>query len=309
MNKLILALSTVTLMLAAACASSDRNPETPASPEPAAAAPTASKSAPPPQIKSEPAPITEVAPSKGAAPPVAKPAPPAEVKEEMWVLKNGKLKGPGAWVPSKKISTVKNPKGNGTTSEICYNYGKFALVEVQSTDEKGSLDIFVRFPDEKVKNLCAADFSGKYHGLSVLEGAFAGVAGDYVLVDGIDASEGIVEFQIFSIETGKEAFRGSHHPTEEFAITRRGERSSLIFFPKIKSVCEMGTDPAACWKKTLEANGLKKAFPAPDCVAAFKKANVPLEESALITTRARVANLKEPKVELLGTRATCAPAP
>lgn len=275
----------------------------------------AKSEAPAPTKAAEPIPPTPVPPAPAVtpapSPEVAKKetAKPQEEKEIAWSLAKGKLKGPGALVPSKKISTIKNQKTPGTTSEYCYNYGKFAIVEVVSTDEKGALDVFARFPSDKGNKLCISDYNGKYVGLDVLEGSFAGVAGDYIVVDGIDSSEGLTEFQIFNLETGKEAFRGAHHPTEEFAITKHGEKTSLVFFAKIKVSCEMVTDPQGCWKKVLAENGIKKHFPPPDCAAAFKKSNTPADELALITVRARVADIKNPKVELLGTRATCAPAP
>lgn len=267
----------------------------------------------------DPAPAVKTPETKGndksskapaeAKPAVEAPAKPPVEKEVTWTLKKGKLSGPGAWVAGKKISTIKNPKTPGSTSEICHHYGKFAVVEVQSTDEKGALDLFVRYPSDKDKNLCNPDFNGKYVGLSVLEGYFAGVAGDYAVVDGFDDSEGLLDFQIFSLETGKEVFRSSHHPTEEFALTKRGDKSSLIFFSKIKVSCELGKDEKGeCWKKILKENGLKK-IAAPDCKVTFAKANQPLEEQALVTVRSRVANLAQPKIELLGTRAICSPAP
>jgi hypothetical protein len=271
---------------------------------------TASPAAEP--VKAEtPAPVAAApAPeAKPVTPPKAEVSKPAEPKEIVWPVKKGKVQGPGARVAAKKISTVKNQKTPGTTSEFCYNYGKFAIVEVVSTDEKGALDIFVRFPSEKIKNLCTADFAGKYVGLDVLEGGFAGVAGDYVVVDGIDSSEGLTEFQIFNLETGKEAYRGAHQPTEEFALTKNGDRTSLVYFSKIKVSCEMVSDPQGCWKKVLADNGIKKWFAAPDCAAAFKKAGTPADELALITVRSRVADLKNPKLELLGGKATCSPAP
>jgi hypothetical protein len=234
---------------------------------------------------------------------------PAAIKEITWTLKKSKLHGPGGTVAAKKISTIKNPKGSGSTSEYCHHYGKFAVVEVRSTDEKGVLDLFVRTPSEKDRNLCNPDYNGKYVGLSVLEGDFAGVAGDYAIVDGFDASEGLVDFQIFNLETGKEAYRSAHHPTEEFALTKHGEKSSLVYFAKVKVNCDLIKEGETCWKRVLKDNGIKKHFAAPDCKQALTKAGVALEEPVLVTVRARVADLSAPKLELLGVRATCAPAP
>ena len=189
MKTIMLSILSAVLLMTLSCVGAPK----PVTSEPAAQRVSSEPQAPPPNIKAQPIPT----PGPDVAKPIAQTM--EEHKEMTWTLAKGKLKGPGAFVTAKKISTVKNQKTPGTTSEFCYNYGKFAVVEVISTDEKGALDLFVRFPSEKAKNLCISDYNGKYVGMDVLEGGFAGVAGEYILVDGIDSSEGLTEFQVGSI--------------------------------------------------------------------------------------------------------------
>ncbi|MGZ3723461.1 MAG: hypothetical protein ACXVA9_11050, partial [Bdellovibrionales bacterium] len=159
------------------------------------------------------------------------------------------------------------------------------------------------------ENLCAAEFKGKSENLNIIEGNFAGVAGDYILIEGADVSEGPPQFQIFSLATAKEVLKSNHHPDEEFTFSKRGHKTSLIFFAKIPVKCELAGEGAACWKKVLALSPPSQPTPMPNCTAAFAKAKVSPEESALVTIRAQVADLNAPKIQILGGKATCVPAP
>jgi hypothetical protein len=119
----------------------------------------------------------------------------------------------------------------------------------------------------------------------------------------------MADFQLFASADGKEAFKGKRNPAEEFNITRENGLYGVTFFTKIKVMCELAADGQACWKKVLEQNGAPKGLPMPDCKAAFEKAKVALTEPALVTVRARVKNIKSPKVEFIPGRATCVPEP
>ncbi len=252
---------------------------------------------------------------QAASPPVAsqpvKATPPAKsaFADGVWTLKKGKLQGAVKQPTAKIIAQTKLKKTPGLMTETCWNFTDFAIVESKSSAEVGAAEIYIRYPTPGRANLCAGDFQGRNVSLRINEGYFAGAAGELVVVDGADMADGLPEFQLFSIETGKEIFKSMHGIDEEFEITRKGGKSSLIFFAKVSVKCELALEPKECWPKVLKLNGIIKATPAPDCKAAFAKAKTPDTELALVTTRARVANVNSPKVEFLGGRATCAPAP
>jgi len=275
--------------LAIHCAQSKTEPEANAAPPPVTPAPPAVE---------VPAPAPEPAKAVEAAP-----APPAE---EVWRVKKGKL----GWMPKPiQIGRFKNKKLPGYTTDVCFNYKDFSVVETTSTGEMGSAEIVIRYPSDQHKNICAPEFKGKYANLKIMEGHFAGVAGDYVVVDGDDKSEGIIEFQLFQVADGKEAFRARRNQDEELSITRKDGKSSVIFYGKLKVTCELALDGEPCWKKVLEQNGVTKPLTMPDCKKAFAAAKMELHELALVTARAQIADLSKPKVEFTGGKAVCAAAP
>ncbi len=207
----------------------------------------------------------------------------------------------------KLIGQFKNQKTPGVTTEKCWNYGRFAVVEMKSTDEIGSAELTLRLPSPEGNSLCAKEYEGLKKDLRLIEGHFAGVAGDYILVDGEDASEGVLEFQIFNL-SGKEVFRSQRHPDQDMVVQLKDGKVSLTYFAKVQVRCELAADGEECWKKVTESQRLPKT-PMPDCKSVFEKSKTPLTEDALVTVKAHVASVSEPKVKFLGGQATCAPAP
>jgi hypothetical protein len=223
----------------------------------------------------------------------------------VWILKKGRLLKNGKDIPGKVIARSKNEKTSGVTTDTCWNYGSFAVVETKSTDEVGAAEINVRHAPPAGSRLCAVEFSGRTHNLKISEGYFAGVAGDALLVDGVDASEGMLDFQIFSVTSGQEIFKSAHHPREEFSLTVRGEQTSLIYFAKVDAKCELPEEGAACWKQIVQESRIPKSTPMPTCKALVAKSQGPDTPWPLVTVRARVANLKNGKMHWLGGRAAC----
>lgn len=283
-------------------------PAPPAPPEVPAPPPiTKSPYTPPPVAKAKTAPPSTAL--AGTAMPLQRKGPPP-APEGTWVLKHGKLTGgSGTAVAPKLLSQIKNPKGSGSTRENCWNFDSYAVVEMKSTDELGSAEITLRYPGEKKEKLCAKDFDGRQVSLKIREVYFAGVAGDYVVADGADLSEGATEFQIFSVATGGEVYRGLRHPAEGFSVTKSGHRTSLEFHAPLKVKCELGVEGEPCWKRILKDNGVRKPMKLPDCKAGYAKSKTPLEEPALVCAPARVANIERPKLEWLGGTARCEAAP
>lgn len=277
MNKTLIVVFAV---LANACASA---PE-PAPPVVAAAVSTIAEPSPAPA----PAPVAVA---------VAENKTPAPFEQSVWKLKKGKMLG-GQPAP-KVLSTFKNQKTPGTTTEKCYHYQKFSVVEMKSTDEIGSAEVTVRTPTEEAKNLCAKEFKGVRKELKIIEGHFAGVIGDFILLDGEDATEGTLEFQIFDL-SGKQMFKSFRHPEEEFTIIAKEGKVSITFFAKVKVSCDLVADGDSCWKKIVDENKLPKT-PKPDCKS--------VKEDALVTVKAHISDLSNPKIKFLGGKATCAPAP
>lgn len=245
------------------------------------------------------------APPKVAVQPPAEPAPVIK-REAVFKLKKGKMFG-GQPAPQ-LLEKFKNEKTPGFTTETCWNYGKFAVVEMKSTDEIGSAELTLRLlPADSKGSLCAKDFEGPRKDLRLIEGHFAGVAGEYVFVDGEDDSEGVLDFQIFNLN-GKEVFRSRRHPLEDFTVSEKDGRVSITFFAKVEVRCELAAEGEECWQKVISKNRLPKT-PLPDCKSSFEKNKTPLTEDALVTVRAHIANVAEPKLKFLGGSATCAPAP
>ena len=289
------------LILATACASGQQTSQDPKV-EPQAPTPAVTSTAP---AAAEAAAVT-VAPTP---PDVKAQATHPPTTSRTWRLKGGKLSGPGALPAGKQLSKVKNDKTPGHTTETCYSYGEFSIVEMRSTDEIGAAELTIRYADPANKNLCAKEFKGKSANVRLIEGYFAGVAGEYMLVDGADSSEGLTQFQIIHVPTGKETMKSYHHPTEEFSITGTGHEYSLNFFAKAQVKCELANAGAPCWKDVLKLNKVSAATAMPDCKSMFAKSNTPLTEPALVTIRSQVARLSAPKPVFVGGRATCAPAP
>jgi hypothetical protein len=227
---------------------------------------------------------------------------------QIWKLNKGKLVGPFAFGHPTVLSKSKNKKGNGTTTETCYRYATFAVVELKSSDEIGSAEIAIRHDPPKGFALCAVDFKGKTNYLKITEGYFAGVAGDFVFIDGADSSEGQTEFQMFQVDSGDEVMKSVRHPSEEFTIIKNGDNLSVEYFAKMKVNCELAKVGEPCWKEVLKDNKVVGKTPMPDCVGAFDKTQTPLTEPALVFTRARVAKPGSPP-RFLGGKSTCQPAP
>jgi hypothetical protein len=234
-------------------------------------------------------------------------SPPKPVTQ-IWKLKKGKLDGPFAFGHPTVLSKSKNKKGNGTTTETCYRYATFAVVELKSSDEIGSAEIAVRYDPPKGFALCAIDFKGKTNYLKITEGYFAGVAGGFILVDGADSSEGQTEFQLFQVDSGLEVMKSFRHPSEEFTIIKNGDNLSVEYLAKMKVNCELAKDGEKCWKEVLKENKVVGKTPMPDCMGAFDQAKTAHTEPALVFTRARVAKPGSPP-RFLGGKATCQPAP
>ncbi len=254
--------------------------------------PAALPTEPPPEVKVEAAPVPTV------------PAAPTEPAEQVWKVKKGKIAGQPKPL---LIGKFKNKKLPGFTSDICYNYKTFSLVETTSTGEMGSAELLIRYDDGK--GLCKPEYKGKYANLNIIEGHLAGVAGDYIVIDGDDPTEALRQFQIFSLETGKEVFKAYHHPDEDIVLIKKNGVTSVTFHAQVKVKCELASDGEACWKKVIEQNDMKKGSPMPDCKAAFEKTKTSLFEMALVTAKAHIANLASPKMTYLGGKSTCVPAP
>lgn len=284
--------------LVLACAHGKSEPEANATPPaPEQSSPVAEPVAESPSAVAAPAPVpVPVVPKKPAAP-----------ADEVWKVKNGKVGG--KWPKALQIGKFKNKKLPGFTTDTCYNFGEFSVVETQSTGEMGSAEIVIRYAEEGKKNICAPEFKGRYSNLKIVEGHFAGVVGEYVLVDGDDKIEGTADFQLFTISTGKEAFRGKRNPEEDLVVSRKEGVTSVQYFAKVKVSCELAHDGEPCWKKVLAQNEIKRPTPMPDCKGAFEKAKISNFEMALVTVKAQVANVANAKMEYLGGKATCVPAP
>lgn len=238
---------------------------------------------------------------------VEKPAAPKAV-DEVWHLKKGKLTGQGEAQLVKLLSKSTDKKGQ-TTTRTCFKYNGFAIEETKVTGEVGSAEINLRRPKTGNENLCADDFAGEVVNVGTIEGYFAGRAGDYILLEGSDPADFILDFEVISLATGKTVYKDRHNPEEEFTISKRGTRTSLVYYAKLPVHCELTTEGSDCWKKILSESGVKKNIVMPDCPSAFKKRGVDLGETALVTARAEVANLAAPKLEFTGPKATCIPEP
>lgn len=288
-------------MICGICLVSCAEPATKSEAAANAPAPKVEQAASPSEPEAPVAPAIEspkepAAKAEAAAPTATAPA------NEVWKVVKGKIAG--EWPKALLIGKFKNKKLPGFTSDICYKFKDFSLVETKSTGEMGSAELVMRH-----EPTCAKDFQGKYTNLKIIEGHFAGIAGDYVVVDGDDKTEGVIEFQLFDLKNGKEAYKGRRNPDEEFHITRQNGVTSVIFFAKIKVLCELAADGEACWKKVLEQNDVPKSVAMPDCKKPFEKAKVGLTEPALVTVRAKIANLKSPAVKFIGGKSTCVPEP
>ena len=291
-NHILRTLFVVSIFINAACAG--KTPIADIAPPPPAQTPAVT---PPPAT---PVPVENARPSEPTKDVAPTPTPP---QPKSWTLKKGKLSG---GQPSGKIvSSVKNEKTSGKTIETCWNYGSFSIFELKSTDEVGAAELAVRTPAKPGEKLCEQDFKGKTLNLRIIEGFFAGVAGNMIVVDGADSSEGMLDFQLLSLETGKEIFKSAHHPAEDVRITP----TSVEYYAKVKVACELPTEGAACWNRVIEDNKFQKKTRMPDCKATFAKKGKALTEPALVTVPAKVASLSAPKVVLVGGRATCDPEP
>jgi hypothetical protein len=308
----------VLFFFAAACSSQQKS-ETPQQPAPELkSSKTAVPTSPPTEEVATPQPKTPQTPTATPPrPPPQTPTPPPVVahtepvrpKTEIWKLQKGKLNGPFAFGHPTVLSKTKNKKGNGTTTETCYRYATYAVVEMKSSDEVGSAEISVRHDPPKGFNLCLPEFKGKtFYLKNMIEGHFAGVAGGMILIDGDDTSEGKTDFQLYDAETGDEKLKSAHHPTEEFAIVKTGDNMSVEFFAKLPVKCELAVDGEKCWKKVLSENKVVGKTPMPDCLAAYDKAKMEHTEPALVFTRARITKIGSP-VKYLGGKATCQPEP
>ncbi len=279
-------ISILVISLSVSCATGKTEPVSAPAPAPPAEIPVA-----------EPPPVA----MKEAPPAAPAPAAPVTPTVQVWKVKKGKMPGqPKALL----INKFKNKKLPGFTSDICYNYKTFAIVETKSTGEMGSAEVVIRYVPT-----CVPEYKGKYANLNMIEGHLAGVAGDYIVIDGDDPSEALRQFQIVKLETGKEVYKGYHHPDEDIVLTKKDGVTSLVFYGQVKVKCELASDGEACWKKVIEQNEMKPGSPMPDCKAAFEQAKIGLFEMALVTAKARVANLASPKLEYLGGKSTCVPAP
>lgn len=288
--------SVVLSCLVVACAHSKTEPEANAAPPPA----EVPAPAPPPTPPPAPEPALS---AKPVAEPKVAPVAPAE---QSWKVKKGKIADQPKPV---QIGRFKNKKLPGYTTDVCFNYKDFGVVETSSTGEIGSAEIILRYASSEHKNACAPDFKGKYVNLKIIEGHFAGVAGDYIVVDGDDRTEGTIDFQMFRLTDGIQAYRGRRNPDEELTVLKKDGVTSVVYFAKVKVGCELAAEGEECWKKVLAANGVKKSLAMPECKAAFAAAKMQNFELALVTIRARVPDVSAPKIEFLGPKATCAPAP
>lgn len=241
----------------------------------------------------------------------SEPAAIPQAVNETWHIKDGKLKGAHAGPSGKVLSKIKNKKSNGFTSEVCFDYGAFGILETKSTDEVGSAELYVRHKPEG-KSICAKDFKGEQKNLKLREGSFAGVVGGiegFVVTEGSDASEYLLESQIFNVMSGEEIVRVIHDPAQEYKLDWNGKVLSAIFHSKISVKCELPTEAQVCWKQVIKDNKLPISIKMPDCKPAFAKANKKLEEPALVTVKSRIRDVRKPKIEFMPGNANCVPEP
>ncbi len=267
----------------------------------------------PPVIEAPPQPPPQsiVVSESKVSPKVPPPAPAVITPSgiQVWRMKKGKLEGASQRPLAKLISKTKNKKGAGFTIDSCFDYGNFAIFESKSSDEMGSAEIYVRHKTPGAGPLCVEEYKGRQVNLRIREGSFAGVAGEYAVIEGADGSEGMLEAQIFNLESGNEIYRALHHPSEEFALTKKDGLTSLVYFAKVSVKCELVSEGKTCWDKVLTLNKLPRSTRMPDCKTPFEKTGTPVNELALVTAKARINNLEKPKLEFVGGRATCVPEP
>ncbi len=257
--------------------------------------------APPTPAISQPKTATPPKPIARTQPSVIAEVKPVDIKAN-WKIVKGKLQGTTTQPKPKQIAKYKNEKTPGSLVILCWDYGEFAIIQAKADGEVGDAEVYVHHATPGVKTLCSEDFKGQKHNLKIREVYFAGVAGDLVVLDGADSSEGYLEFQIFSVASGKELFRGQRHPAEDLSIFQVGKAASIEYFAKMKVDCELtGPDSGDCWKSVLAANKVKQPLKKPECKA--------VTDSALVTAKARVANIAKPKLNFLSGPVTCAPGP
>lgn len=232
--------------------------------------------------------------------PQSQPSPqltPAKSTEQSWTMKSGKLRG--ADQPSAKlISKIKDAKTGQTITSMCFKFADFAIEEVRATGEIGAAEVNLRRANTPGQSLCAADFKGSVKNLPAIEGFFAGATPDFVIVEGADPAETIPDFQLISLKTMKQTFKGRHEPGQDFTITKRGPKTSLIYHAPMTVKCELAVEGIECWKQVLKLNGVRGGSPLPDCKQA---------ESVLVTMRAQINDIESPKIEFLGGPAICRP--
>lgn len=277
---------------------------------PPAPAPESKVTHPPPTAapqatSSEPLQTTEPTAATTAAKPTP-PAMPPRSPDLIWTLKSGKLQGPGQ-TTAKLLGKSRDAKSGQVATSTCFKYEDFAIEEVRATGEMGAAEINLRRPSAPDQSLCLPDFKGKVRSLPAIEGFLAGVVGDYAIIEGADFSEGDPQFQIISLKTLKQVFKNRHDPRQELKITKNGDKISVTFFAPMSVKCELAREGAECWKKVLELNGVTKPAPPPNCKSAFNKANVALEESAIVTMLAQIQDIESPKIEFLGGNSNCKP--
>jgi hypothetical protein len=231
-------------------------------------------------------------------------------KEADWKLKKAQVSGPGQVSP-KGIGDFKDPKSGAVTHTRCWNYKTFAVTESRTKGEVGAAEVNIRHASGKAKeNLCAPDFDGKTDSLDIIEGYYAGLGSDYVIIEGADVGEGLPQFQIFSAVTGKQVLKGIHDSNEEFIVSQRGHRTSLLFYAQVPVKCELLAEGQECWKKVLAQLPSVKPVPMPDCAASFKAAKASPEDTPQVAMRAEVSDLANAKVTVVGGgKATCRPGP
>lgn len=216
-------------------------------------------------------------------------------------LRGGKLVGPRAFGRTKVLSRIKNKKGSGYTTETCYEYRDFSIVELRSEDEIGSAELSLRKRSKPNDHLCSTDFSGPLENLKIIEGSFAGVGGDLILVDGIDSNEGQIQFQIFSTQTGREIFKSFRHPKQDLSMIGTTHGTALEFFAKMNTKCELVSEGESCWRKILQDNHILK-LARPDCAS--------LSEPTMVFAQARVELVGSTPIKFTGKgKAICASAP
>ena len=258
------------------------------------------------------APSRQLSVPQGTVPQGTMPGPEPETtpkSEKVWKLKKGKLEGPDQVSP-KTISTTADPKSKAVTTTRCWRYPAFAVVESKTTGEVGAGEVNLRrMTGAQKENLCASEFSGKSENLNIIEGSFAGIAGDLVVIEGADVQEGPPQFQFWSVATGKEILKSAHAANEEFVLSQRGKKTSLRFFAKIPVKCELASEGEECWRKVLAQTPLAQPTAMPDCKSPLAKAKLKPEDSVLVLVRAEIADVRTPKVHYVGGKAICQAAP